>query len=334
MTTTASDVASLDAASGLLALISAASSSNDFQATAANTNSCPVSPQVVAEQRRQSVTVSDISDDDDESSGEGGRSRSASDAELLFATASAQVHPEQQQHQTKKAYRAKLGRPIGSSSFPTALMTVLASSTEDNDTTGASFLPDDRTFAIHNVRAFCDPTGGPMQTRLRISSFRTFLRKLDQWGFVIIQGRAAGAASDNPYTFAHPSGRFVRSEPNLARTIRRKSHRSAPHAATTGTPYRAGHNVMRSHPGATLHPPTASPSANTVAAMEHQLHLLERRRAQLQRTAQRMTALDRSIRDGVRYSDDQVGTATRNVVGAAMRVLERDEALRKMLQSI
>ena len=73
---------------------------------------------------------------------------------------------------------------------------------------------------------------------------------------------------------------------------------------------------------------------NTVAAMEHQLHLLERRRAQLQRTAQRMAALDRSVRDGVRYSDDQVGTATRNVVGAAMRVLERDEALRSMLQSI
>ena len=327
MTTTASDIASLDAASGLLALISAASSSNDLQAAVETTvSSCPVSPQVVVEQRRQSVTVSDISDDDDESKGE---SLSATSAHAHTNTQD--VYLEQpQQHQAKKAYRAKLGRPIGSSSFPIALMTVLASPTEDNVTTGASFLPDGRTFAIHNVRNFCDPATGPMQTRLRLSSFRTFLRKLEQWGFVIVQG----AAGDNPFTFAHPSGRFVRSEPNLARTIRRKSHSSAPHAATTGTPYRAGHNVMRSHPGAPPHPPTASPSANTVAAMEHQLHLLERRRAQLQRTAQRMAALDRSVRDGVRYSDDQVGTATRNVVGAAMRVLERDEALRSMLQSI
>ena len=116
MTTTASDIASLDAASGLLALISAASSSNDLQKAAVETtlSSCPVSPQVVVEQRRQSVTVSDISDDDDESKGES-----------LSAT-SAHAHPntqdvyleQPQQHQTKKAYRAKLGRPIGSSSFP------------------------------------------------------------------------------------------------------------------------------------------------------------------------------------------------------------------------
>ena len=70
--------------------------------------------------------------------------------------------------------------------------------------------------------------------------------------------------------------------------------------------------------------------------MERRVHLLEQKRAQLQRTSQRMAALDRSIREGVRYSDDQVGTATRNVVGAAMRALERDEALRarNILQSI
>ena len=44
---------------------------------------------------------------------------------------------------------------------------------------------------------------------------------------------------------------------------------------------------------------------------------------------QQMVALDKSIRGGVRYSDVQVEAATRNVVGAAMMALQRDQALQR-----
>ena len=70
-------------------------------------------------------------------------------------------------------------------------------------------------------------------------------------------------------------------------------------------------------------------SPQSYAYQQQQLLLLEQRRIQLQRKMQQMVALDKSIRGGVRYSDVQVEAATRNVVGAAMMALQRDQALQR-----
>ena len=221
---------------------------------------------------------------------------------------------------------------------------------------GASFEPDGHYFTIHDVKAFSDPKTGPLETQLRINSFKTFLRKLEQWGFVRLQGPASTSTNNDMYTFSHPSGRFNRSEPNMARTIRRATRGAidrrpratcAKTAATTCMPPALTHASPASSPviGPTIAPSpqqtyasasyarTSASSAlpassfQSCSTYQQQLLLLKQRRIQLHLKMQRMAALDRSIRGGARYSDVQVKAATTNVVGAAMMALQRDRAL-------
>lgn len=335
----ASDAA--DAASGLLALVNATAGAMPSPASA------PVLRDVAVQ--RSSIIVSDISDDDGHD-----ESGNNSDAESSLA-ASSPASANTTATSASTTIPKRRGRPVGSASFPIALMTVLKNSGSSSNSHGASFEPDGHTFTIHDARTFSDPKTGPLKNQLRINSFKTFLRKLEQWGFVRLQVPAAGPASTNTgndaYTFYHPSGRFVRSEPNMARTIRRASrvavdrqqaHATSAKSATARTSLLAppastpvagpttattASSPQAYAPMSASHERASSMHSSPLTSYQQQILLLEQRRIQLHLRMQRMAALDRSIRGGVRYSDVQVGAATRNVVGAAMMALQRDRVL-------
>jgi hypothetical protein len=258
---------------------------------------------VDAASRLAPVEIPSVTDDDSSSttsSTESISSHSAKDAEQPPPAASIAVP-------SPRYYR----RPA-SHLFPVVLMSLLLDESTDDI---LSLSPDRSTFMIHSHSLFAKPNGIMVQ-HFHLVKFDTFLRKTHEWGFVRLPAR-----DSHDLTFMHPSGLFDPNDLSKCRKIKRT--RSSPN------PRSVSPADVASSPTSILRNPSVR-TAQSVLVEKNIVALRLRRRYEMLARSARMSVLrQKSVASAsaMNYSDFEVKFATKNVLGAALQVLDRDQRM-------